>query len=101
MHILGARFGTTDAGLAALRELRARFSIGDQDAELRPLGSTQYDAPTSDLILAARFKPDIVPEVVSMLEGHGGTVVVDRVEWTAPRVAEPVRTQPWRNLRRT
>jgi hypothetical protein len=81
MHVLGARFGTTHEALTALRELRVRYAIGEHDAEVRPLGSTQYDAPTSDLILAARFKPELVPEVVAMLQRLGGRVVVEQAEW--------------------
>lgn len=80
MHLLGVRFETTQAAKLALRELRARFAIADVDAEIQPLGTTQYDAPTSDLILAARFKTEIVPEVLLILEHLGGTVVVEHAE---------------------
>jgi hypothetical protein len=107
VHILGARFGTTHAALTALRELRARFALGEHEAEVLPLGSTQYDAPTSDLILAARFQPEVVPEAVAILEDLGGRVVVEHPEWQAmplPVAIEPQRD--WRgqapgNLRRT
>jgi hypothetical protein len=37
--------------------------------------------PTSDLILAARFKPELVVEVVALLEDLGGSVVVEPSEW--------------------
>jgi hypothetical protein len=84
VHVLGARFESTVAAQRALRELRARYAIGDRDAEVRPLGTTEYDAPTSDLILAARFGPDVIPEVVSMLERLGGEVIVERDERPPP-----------------
>jgi hypothetical protein len=84
VHVLGARFESTAAALAALRELRSRYEIDERDAEVRPLGTTEYDAPTSDLILAARFQPDVIPEVITMLERLGGEVVVERDEWPPP-----------------
>lgn len=92
MHVLGARFGTTHAALTALRKLRARFALGEHDAEVLPLGSTQYDAPTSDLILAARFKPELASEAVAILEDLGGRVVVDHSEW--PGSPPPVEPAP-------
>jgi hypothetical protein len=107
VHVLGARFGTTHAALTALLELRARFSLGEHDVEVLPLGSTEYDAPTSDLILAARFKPELVPEVVAIVEDLGGRVVVEHAEWPgqpAPVASDPGldgRRSPPRNLRRT
>jgi hypothetical protein len=84
VHVLGARFESTSAAVAALQELRSRYAIDDRDAEIRPLGTTEYDAPTSDLILAARFRPDVIPEVITMLERLGGQVVVERDEWPPP-----------------
>jgi hypothetical protein len=92
VHVLGARFGTTHAALTALRELRARFGLGEHDAEVLPLGSTQYDAPTSDLILAARFKPELVPQAVEILEDLGGRVVVEQSEGPGP--PSPVASDP-------
>lgn len=95
MHVLGARFGTTHAALTALRELRARFALGEHDAEVLPLGSTQYDAPTSDLILAARFKPELASAVVAVLEDLGGRVVVEHSEWSgSPPTGEPTPGPP-------
>jgi hypothetical protein len=95
VHVLGARFGTTHAALTALRELRARFALGEHDAEVLPLGSTQYDAPTSDLILAARFKPELASEVIAVLEDLGGRVVVEHSEWSGlPPPGEPTPGPP-------
>ena len=95
MHVLGARFGTTQAALTALRELRARFALGEHDAEVLPLGSTQYEAPTSDVILAARLRPELVSDVVAMLEDLGGSVVVARSEWQgSPPPVEPAAGPP-------
>jgi hypothetical protein len=95
VHVLGARFGTTHAALTALRELRARFALGEHDAEVLPLGSTQYDAPTSDLILAARFKPELASAVVAVLEDLGGRVVVEHSEWSgSPPPGEPAPGPP-------
>jgi len=91
VHVLGARFGTIHAALTALRELRARFGLGEHDAEIRPLGSTQYDAPTSDLILAARLEPEVVAEVVAILEHLGGRVVVEHPEWPGSPPEAPQR----------
>ena len=90
MHILGARSGTARAALTALRELRARFALGEHDAEVLPLGTTEYDAPTSDLILAARFHPEVVPQAVTILEDFGGEVVAEHSEWPgSPPAASP------------
>jgi hypothetical protein len=95
VHVLGARFGTIHAALTALRELRTRFGLAEHDAEIRPLGSTQYDAPTSDLILAARFEPELVAEVVAILEHLGGNVVVEHPEWPgSPPPAESALLPP-------
>ncbi len=80
MHVIGVRFETAHAAQVALRALRSRFAIADVDAEIRPLGSTRYDAPTSDLILAARFRPGLGPQVIVILERLGGTVVVRAAE---------------------
>lgn len=94
MQILGARFGTAHAALTALRELRARFALGEQDAEVLPLGTTEYDAPTSDLILAARFHPEVVPQAVTILEDLGGKVVAEQSEWAGspPSGSPPPRS---------
>jgi hypothetical protein len=101
VHVLGARFGTAHAALTALRELRARFALGEHDAEVLPLGSTQYDAPTSDLILAARCEPELASEVVAVLEDLGGRVVVEHSEWSGlPPPVEPASGPPRSLLRR-
>jgi hypothetical protein len=80
MRILGAKFERDAEAFAALRELRARFDLGDEDVAIRPLGTTHYERPTSDLIVAGRFRPEVLPEVVAVLKGLGGELVVDREE---------------------
>jgi len=115
VHVLGARFETTQEALTALQELRARFALADIDADVRPLGSTRYEAPTSGLILAARFRPELVADVIAILEDFGGTVVVEHSDMPGPSASSdwpPSRDRlirqrvDWRpnssrNLRRT
>lgn len=92
MRILGVRFERDEQAYAALQALRARFDLREEDAAIRPLGTTAYDDPTSDLILAGRFRPEVLPEVLRLVRELGGRVVVDREEWAGP--------QPWRQLSR-
>jgi hypothetical protein len=84
MHILGARFESDQRAFDALRELRARFDLGDGDAEVRPLGSTEYEEPTSGLILAGRFRSEVLDDVTALLEHLGGSVFVDREDAPLP-----------------
>jgi hypothetical protein len=84
MHVLGARFETDEAAFGALRQLRARFDLGDGDAEVLPLGSTEYEAPSSGTILAGRFRVEVLEEVRALLERVGGTVCVDRDDVPLP-----------------
>jgi hypothetical protein len=91
MHILGARFKRDEPAFAALRELRARYDLREDDAAVWPLGTTQYDRPASDLILAGRFRPEVLDDVKALVEALGGTVVFDRAEWP-PHPSGPSRT---------
>ena len=92
MRVLGVRFERDQQANAALRALRERFDLRDEDAAVRPLGTTRYDDPTSDLILAGRFRPEVLPDVMRLVHELGGRIVVDRDEWSGP--------QPWRQLSR-
>jgi hypothetical protein len=78
MHVLGARFESHEGAHVALRELRARFDLGERDAEVLPLGSTEYESPSSGLILAGRFREEVARDARALLERLGGTVFVHR-----------------------
>ena len=84
MHLVGARFATMEAALAALREIRGTLPVEPADVGLRPLGTTRYDEPIRDLVLAGRFESQDVDRVVEILEGHGGSILVRRQEPRRP-----------------
>jgi hypothetical protein len=84
MHLVGARFATMEAALAALRDIRGTLPVEPSDVGLRPLGTTRYDEPTRDLVVAGRFEPAEVERVVGIMEGHGGSILVRRQELRRP-----------------
>jgi hypothetical protein len=105
MHVVGARFSDRDAAVAALHDLRVHVSVTRADVGVRPLGSTRYDRPTFDHLLAGRFETRDVETVVGILERHGGVIVWRREEWLRPAASaatstpkppngRPARTRP-------
>lgn len=78
MRIVGARFNNEDSAFEALVELRGRYAI---DADVRPLGTTEYGIERRDeSILAARMDPDVAPQVEQVVEQLGGEVLIVRDE---------------------
>jgi hypothetical protein len=90
MHFIGARFADAQAASTALGEIRASVPVGPGDLALRPLGSTRYDVPSDDIVLAGRFEPGDVDEVVGILVANGGAILVQHPESRALQEA----TQP-------
>ncbi len=85
MHFIGARFADIQTASAALGEIRASVAVGPGDLALRPLGSTRYDVPSDDIVLAGRFEPGDVDAVVGILMAHGGAILAQHSESRAPR----------------
>ena len=78
MLVIGARFRTVAAARAALRTVRASVSVPEGDVAVRPLGSTRYDAPEDQFLLAGRFEPHDGPAVVAILHSEGGRIIERR-----------------------
>jgi len=83
MILVGARFRALAGARAALRAVRASVPVAPGDVGVRPLGTTRYDAPVEDFVLAGRFEPDDVETVIRILHAQGGRVVVRRID-TSP-----------------
>lgn len=56
---------------------------------MRALGTTRYDAPVEEFLLAGRFEPGEVETVIRILHSNGGRVVVRRVDTPRFVAAEP------------
>jgi hypothetical protein len=80
MHVLGARFSDLESATAAMHAVRARIAIARGDVAVRPLGSTRYDEPAADFLLAGRFESGHVRAVADIVAEHGGTVISRRAE---------------------
>ena len=89
MRIVGGRFRDRRA-FEAREELRHRHGLAERDIGVRRLGTTDYAVLPTDLVLAGRFEPDQAADAVSVIERHGGEVVVDRDE-TPAEAATPAR----------
>ena len=89
MHFVGARFADLPAASRALGEIRASVPVEPGDLAVRPLGSTRYDVPSDDILLAGRFEPADVEAVVGILESHGGAILARRPESPAGQAPAP------------
>ena len=78
MHVMGARFRTLAAAGAALLAIRSAVTVPPGDAGVRPLGTTRYEEPTEDFLLAGRFADEDVEAVVGIIEAAGGRVIERR-----------------------
>jgi hypothetical protein len=87
MHVVGARFANLESANAALGDIRASVSIPRADVAVRPLGSTRYEEPASDFLLAGRFPTTEVARVLGIVERHGGTLLSRRIERPHPALA--------------
>ncbi|HET8784408.1 MAG TPA: hypothetical protein VFM38_02150 [Candidatus Limnocylindrales bacterium] len=80
MHLIGARFRTLAAATMALQAIRAGVPVAPGDIAVRPLGSTRYERPAEDFLLAGRFESDDVDAVVDIVLANGGRLLERRVE---------------------
>ena len=87
MHLVAARFRTVAAARAALAAIRSRIRVAQGDAGVGPLGSTRYDEPTGDFVLAGRFPDADVTTVVQIVAAQGGSVIDRRAEAPTPELA--------------
>ena len=78
MIVVGARFRALAAARAALRAIRTSVVVEPGDVAVRPLGTTTYEAPGEQFLLAGRFEADDVSDVISVLHAHGGRVIERR-----------------------
>ena len=100
--MIGARFRTLAAARAALRDVRAAVPVGSGDVAVRPLGSTTYDAPQEDFLLAGRFEPVDAGTVTVILHSQGGRIIerrADTVRQTSV-MARPAETTTTRRISR-
>ncbi|MFL5757026.1 MAG: hypothetical protein ACJ77N_12095 [Chloroflexota bacterium] len=84
MKILAARFPDVVTANAVLADLRQRYDLGDEDALVGPLGSTDYEEPQSGTVLAGRFRADRLADVERLVVERGGEVVVETEERVDP-----------------
>jgi hypothetical protein len=94
MHIVGARFADLDSANAALGEIRASVAVPRGDVAVRPLGSTRYEAPAADFLLAGRFPEGDVDAVLGIVLQHGGTLLSKRVDWPRSTITGGAGTTP-------
>jgi len=87
MHIVGARFANLESANAALAEIRACVAIPREDVAVRPLGSTRYEEPVADFLLAGRFPAGEVDRALGIVEHHGGAILGRRIELPHPSLA--------------
>ena len=80
MTVVGGRFRAFAGALAALRAVRGSLAVSPGDVAVRPLGSTRYEVPASDFLLAGRFEAPDVDKVVGIIRAHGGRIVERRNE---------------------
>lgn len=76
--MIGARFRTFAAARAALRAVRASVAVPAGDVAVRALGSTRYDAPEDQFLLAGRFDPEDAAEITAIVHSQGGRVIERR-----------------------
>jgi len=100
MELVGARFSDAGAAETAMGEIRESVTVGTDDMATHALGSTRYESPSADVVLAGRFDPADAEAVLRILRRHGGTIVLLRNE---PRDAGEARLQtpvaPHRDVR--
>ena len=99
MHFVGARFTDLRTASTALGEIRASVAVAPGDLAVRPLGSTHYEAPSEDIVLAGRFEPGDVDTVVGILEAHGGAILARRPESAAVQEGLPPQGGATRDAR--
>jgi hypothetical protein len=94
MIVLGARFRALAGARAALRAVRATVNVAPGDVGVRQLGTTRYEAPAEDFVVAGRFAPGDVAAVIEILHANGGRIIEQRVEPPGPQPREALRALP-------
>lgn len=99
--MVGARFRTLAAAVSALNAIRSAVTIAPGDAAVRPLGSTRYEEPCEDYLLAGRFDDGDVETVAAIVAARGGQVIERRREpagrstaATRPRGPQAIASNP-------
>ena len=89
MRVLAARFPDRKRAAAALRALRLRLGLADDDAEIAPLGTPGRGDEGEQTLLAGRFDDPHTAIVRTIVADSGGQVVADVDEqWTRPRFVQ-------------
>ncbi|CAN5602458.1 MAG: hypothetical protein H0V12_03310 [Chloroflexi bacterium] len=85
MRVIAATFSDRPAATRVLNELRGRYELSADDADVAPLGT--YGGSRETLtVLAGRFWEDRVVEVAEIIGRNGGELVADIDErWTHAR----------------
>jgi hypothetical protein len=94
MLVIGARFRTLAAASAALRAVRASVAVPAGDVAVRALGSTRYDAPEDQFLLAGRFAPEDAAEITAIVHSQGGRVIERRSDIERGEAAPSEATAP-------
>jgi hypothetical protein len=76
VRVIAATFRDQRSAKRILRVLQGAFDLGEEDAELAPLGVAGTESDDS-IVLAGRFNEARVATVCEMVERYGGNVVVD------------------------
>ena len=89
MRVIAATFKDRAVADQLLRDLRAEYELGVDDASLAPLGTADADEPGSLTLLAGRFYDERAPVVRELVERNGGDVVMDIDEAATRRRTTP------------
>ncbi|MGB3481381.1 MAG: sensor domain-containing diguanylate cyclase [Mycobacterium sp.] len=88
-----ALFGAADSGLLQSKRLGpGRFSVGVVDTDTRGVPSGAVRSRGSD---AARLAPDIVPQVVDILDAHGPSTPAAALQILAFQICKTVNAAAW------
>jgi hypothetical protein len=86
VRVLAARFPDRNRAANALRALRLRLGLADDDADIAPLGTPGRGDEGEQTLLAGRFDEAQTGFVRTVVADSGGDVVADVDEqWTRPR----------------
>ena len=77
VDIVAAKFADLARARAAARDIRVRLRLAPDSIAIGSLGSTQYDEPVSDALLAGQFPDAVTASALAIIDTHGG-VILDR-----------------------
>jgi hypothetical protein len=89
VRVIAATFKDQRSANRTLKLLRGAFDLGEEDAQLAPLGVAGTESVDS-IVLAGRFIETRVATVCEMVEHYGGNVVLDVDENVTRRRVTPV-----------